>query len=272
MASYHHHCLFYHLSPPSQLFQHRGAVTHSWAAVRTQTQRHRDTEAQRGQCCPYHFKNSNLSGNLSMCVWTQTGEWIRGLEGGKENKKFQCSLPFLDSKASILWTQQLSWSSHRLPTKVTAIAKFTSAVPGIFLWHSSTMLLYRCWGQLSSLVSFPYLYLFYQVTEYCICTHRSDLFLLRWVQNLHVWFLYHVLLATFNHPFRTHDRSKTVNKLNGVKDSGITLCQENLPPIRSARHGFGSHKSHQGWASPSRTGSYCRVWVPAYTSKTAEEI
>lgn len=97
-----------------------------------ETQRHRD---QRGRCCPYHFKHSNWSGSLSMWVWTQTGEWIRGLEAHKENKTFQCSLPFLDSKASILWTQQLSWSSHRLPTKVTAIAKFTSAVPGIFLWH-----------------------------------------------------------------------------------------------------------------------------------------
>lgn len=90
--------------------------------------------------------------------------------------------------------------------------------------------------------------------------------------NPRVWFLHHVLLVSFSHSSRTHGRSNTAKKLNGVKDSGITLCRENLPPIRSARHGFGSRKDHQGWTSPNHTGSYCRVWAPAYTSKTADEI
>lgn len=84
--------------------------------------------------------------------------------------------------------------------------------------------------------------------------------------------LYHVVFASFSRSFRTHSRSKTANQLNGVKDPVTTLCQENRPPIRSAGHGFGSHKDHQGWASPHSTGSYCRVRAPAYRSKTAEEI
>lgn len=92
--------------------------------------------------------------------------------------------------------------------------------PRYFLAYSSTTLLYGCWGRLGSLVSFPYLHPFCQVTEYCTCPRGSDLLFLRSLRvsvNTYVRLLYHVVFASFSRSFRTHSRSKTANQLNGVK-------------------------------------------------------
>lgn len=78
--------------------------------------------------------------------------------------------------------------------------------PRYFLPHSSTTLLCSCWDGLRSLVSSPYLHPLWQVKEYYICTHGSNLFLrsLRMNANTYVWFLHHAAFASFNHSFREH--------------------------------------------------------------------
>lgn len=91
----------------------------------------------------------------------------------------------------------------------------------------------------------------------------------------HVWFLHPVVFTSFNHHFRMHSRSKIANKLNGVRDSSITLCQENLPPIKSVGHSLvavSTIKAELLLIVQGATVESELLPKGAYRSKTAKEI